>query len=312
MKSKLKRPGVWLLAVSGIAIVAALEAGPVLSEKVGTAAAVNPATVGKPPSGGERQLTIGAEIIHKEQISTTAQGSLQVLFVDRTALSIGPNSEITIDEFVYDPNAKTGKMAISIGKGLLRFVGGQVSHTAGATITTPSATMGIRGGIAIYNVVGGVTELIHQFGRSAVNAGGQNLTVTQSGYYVQISGPGATPSDPRPASIGQLAGWIAQLQSKPGQSGGAKGGVAKKGGKNSDDITGSIGSPKGNQNWIGNFQNYQAKGTNNVPPPSPPPTPPPPVAGGGFTTPGQIGGVPGNPSPPGLPGGPGPNPPGKK
>ena len=47
---------------------------------------------------------------------TTAAGSVQILFVDKTSMTIGPNSDLTIDEYVYDPNAGSGKLAATLGK----------------------------------------------------------------------------------------------------------------------------------------------------------------------------------------------------
>ena len=70
------------------------------------------------------------------------------MFNDKSTLTIGPNSNLVIDDFVYNPGAGGGKFAASLTKGALRFVGGQISHTAGATINTPVASLGIRGGAA--------------------------------------------------------------------------------------------------------------------------------------------------------------------
>jgi hypothetical protein len=118
------------------------------SDTVGTAAAVRPASTGTPPGGSARTLEIGTGIVSKERIQTTGTGSLQVMFNDRSTLTIGPNSNLVIDDFVYNPNAGGGRFAASLTKGALRFVGGQISHTAGATINTPVASLGIRGGAA--------------------------------------------------------------------------------------------------------------------------------------------------------------------
>ncbi len=84
-----------------------------------------------------------------ERIETDGSGSLQVMFVDKSSLTIGPNSNLVIDQFVYNAGGGTGQFAASLTKGAVRFVGGQISHTAGATINTPSATIGIRGGAAL-------------------------------------------------------------------------------------------------------------------------------------------------------------------
>src|SRR5438105_3622787 len=118
-----------------------LAANPVIAQTVGKTAAVNPLATG---SSG-RMLTLGAEVVHNERIRTSGGGSLQLLFVDRSTLSIGPNSDIVIDEYVFDPKGNTGKMSVSLGRGLMRFVGGQISHDGNASVTTPTALIGIRG-----------------------------------------------------------------------------------------------------------------------------------------------------------------------
>jgi hypothetical protein len=122
---------------------------PAFAQEVGTAAAVNPESQGTPPGGTTTTLKVGARVVHKERIKTTPQGSVQLLFLDRSTLSIAPNSEIVIDEFVYNPGAGSGHMAVSLAKGALRLVGGQLSHQGEASVTTPGATIGIRGGTSI-------------------------------------------------------------------------------------------------------------------------------------------------------------------
>jgi hypothetical protein len=71
------------------------------------------------------------------------------MFLDKTTLTVGPNSNVVIDEFVYRPGGGGNQFVASLTKGALRFVGGQISHNQGATITTPTATIGIRGGVAL-------------------------------------------------------------------------------------------------------------------------------------------------------------------
>ena len=118
------------------------------SETVGAAAAVRPSSTGTPPGGGAKQLAVGTDIVSKERIRTTGTGSLQVMFNDKSTMTIGPNSDLVIGTFVYNPNAGSGAFAANLTKGALRFVGGQISHKAGATINTPVATLVIRGGAA--------------------------------------------------------------------------------------------------------------------------------------------------------------------
>jgi hypothetical protein len=124
--------------------VAALQPARTMAQEVGAATAVNPLSESTPPSGETRTLKIGARIMHKERIKTTAAGNAQLLFVDKSTLNIGPGSTVVIDSFVYDPAAGVSDKAATLTRGALRFVGGS-SRKGAATITTPVATIGIRG-----------------------------------------------------------------------------------------------------------------------------------------------------------------------
>jgi hypothetical protein len=134
-----------------LGLVAAIAFVPSLADAqgVGSAAAVRPSSTGTPPGGGARNLEVGSSIVSRERIQTSGSGSLQVMFLDMTTLTVGPNSDLVVDEFVYNAGGGTGSFAASLSRGALRFVGGQISHNAGATINTPSATIGIRGGVAM-------------------------------------------------------------------------------------------------------------------------------------------------------------------
>lgn len=207
-------PARLLASVASLALIAA--AGPAPAQQaVGTAAAVNPRST----ASGNRVLELGASIIHRERIETSATGSVQVLFVDKTTLNIGPGSNLLIDEFVYDPNAKTGSMAVTLTKGAVRFVGGNASHTGGAEVKTPVATIGIRGGVAAITHRDGQTQAILQFGALTVTGpGGQTEVIRRPGFMVTVDRGGVTP--PVRVSQSQLDTLIAQTRSRSGQNGG--------------------------------------------------------------------------------------------
>jgi trimeric autotransporter adhesin len=126
-----------------------LNAGPALSAtKVGVTSAVNPKAFGTPPGGAISRLFLGEKIVFNHRIKTTAGGLVQLLFVDGSAFTVGENSELVIDKYIYDPKKKTGKMAVNVVKGVFRFVGGRLSKAkGGVTIKTSVATIGIRGGV---------------------------------------------------------------------------------------------------------------------------------------------------------------------
>src|SRR5262249_52573535 len=109
--------------------------------------AVNQEATGTPPGGAARRLAVGTNIVIKERVRTSASGSTQIQFPDQSAVNLGANSDLVIDQFVYNPGAKSGTLVASVSRGVLRFIGGNISHNTGATIRTPVGSLGIRGGM---------------------------------------------------------------------------------------------------------------------------------------------------------------------
>lgn len=138
------RPGVFAVASACIA----LSCVPVAQAKVGVTSMTNGEPLGQPPAANERVLRVGIDVQASERVTTKADDRAHVVFLDGTSLTIGPNSVLVIDKYVYDPDRKTGDIALSTTRGVFRFVGGAISKNSEATVKTPSATIGIRGGIA--------------------------------------------------------------------------------------------------------------------------------------------------------------------
>ncbi|MBV9910010.1 MAG: FecR domain-containing protein, partial [Hyphomicrobiales bacterium] len=199
------------------------------ADTVGTAGAVNTSTSGTPPGAPTRVIEIGTQVVANEKIQTTATGSVQVLFIDKTTLNVGPNSTLVIDRFVFNPATTKGELALSLGKGVVRVVGGIATHSEGATIRTPVAAIGLRGGIAIISHSGAKgTQAILGFGHMSVTSlcAAANCTPTTTelsrpGFSVTVAGLSRSPSSPGRASSQDIAQSNAQLTSQKGQSGGA-------------------------------------------------------------------------------------------
>src|SRR5438552_7463937 len=136
-------------------------------ERVGVNSAVNPEATGALPGAAPRRLLIGQDVIFNEHITTAASGQTQLLFLDESSMSIGPNSDLTIDQFVYDPKSGTGKLAMTTTRGILRFVGGRLSKQDNAvTLSTASAVLAVRGGAFMLNQQpNGAMEAIFLYGR---------------------------------------------------------------------------------------------------------------------------------------------------
>lgn len=129
---------------------------------IGAVSAVNEDVDGTPPAAATRDLKLGDGLFSNERIQSSPLGSGQFLFLDQTSLTIAPNSNLTLDKYVYDPDTQTGEFTINMTRGVLRFVGGRITKSNDAVIVTPTATIGIRGGMAVVTVAeDGSTTVMH-------------------------------------------------------------------------------------------------------------------------------------------------------
>jgi hypothetical protein len=201
---------VWRALFIGAA-VSALFATAQAQSRVGVAQSIQNNPVGKPPSGVDRVLRVGTDVQANEIISTAADDRAHLVFLDGTTLTIGPSSSMTIDKFVYDPTTQKGELAVNATKGIFRVIGGRISKTAEITVSTPSSTIGIRGGIMIVGVEATQTTSIFVYGNSmTVTANGATQTVTQPGLQVTTIA-GSPPGAPTIVVQGSLSAALGNL-----------------------------------------------------------------------------------------------------
>src|ERR1700686_1559158 len=200
-----------------------LAAAPVAAQQVGTATAVNPLSESTPPGGATAPLIVGAHIVHKERGPTTPAGTVQLLFTDKSSMSIAPNTDIVIDEYVYDPNAQNGHMLVSLTKGALRFVGGQLSHQGAATITPSAANIGIRGGTATIIQGPNGTKVINSSGIMTITNGAGTFILQRSDFGALIANWNTLAQDLGRIPTAEIAFYQAHTSSTPGQNGGVPG-----------------------------------------------------------------------------------------
>jgi hypothetical protein len=179
--------------------------------RIGVTQATENNPMGKPPGGVDRVLRVGTDVQANEAITTTSEDRAHLVFLDGTTLMIGPSSSLTIDKFVYDPTTQKGELAVNASKGVFRLIGGRISKTAAITVTTPSSTMGIRGGIMVFGVQVSATTSIFIYGNSmTVTANGVTQTVTVPGLQVSTNA-GGTPGTPTVVVQGSLSAALGNL-----------------------------------------------------------------------------------------------------
>jgi hypothetical protein len=77
----------------------------------------------------------------------TGKGKVAIEFLDETRVDVTSHSKLIIDEFVFDPNQKTGKLSLKAALGTVRYASGQIAKNSAQNISikTPTATVSVRG-----------------------------------------------------------------------------------------------------------------------------------------------------------------------
>lgn len=118
------------------------------AEQAGVAAGVvgNVTVTGEP-----RQKPVdarsGMEMLRFDRVVTRPEARMQILLLNKTTFSVGPKSEVVIDEFVYDPDKGVVDMAAEFVKGVFRYVAGSADKVQSreVEIETAAGVIGVRG-----------------------------------------------------------------------------------------------------------------------------------------------------------------------
>ena len=88
-------------------------------------------------------------------LKTGPQGSLGITLKDNTLLSIGPDTELVVDDYVYNPAQDELKLVASLRQGSLNYVSGVIARLkpAAVSVRTPTGTIGVRGTHFVAKVV---------------------------------------------------------------------------------------------------------------------------------------------------------------
>jgi hypothetical protein len=105
---------------------------------------------------GEVMIARGSSIIKAEPnlkllkgdvVQTGAKSKAGMILEDDTVISIGPDSRIALEDFVFQPNEKKLSFIARVLQGTASYISGQIAKLAPDRVhlETPQATIGIRG-----------------------------------------------------------------------------------------------------------------------------------------------------------------------
>ena len=151
--------------------------------------------IGKISNQSNENLITGSKIYFGDSIITEAASTAQILLMDQTTLTIGENSELVIDEFVYDPQTKIGKIISSVKIGTVKIITGEISKTNpdNLEIKTPTGSIGARGTEFAVVTESDTKSTVVLLGPGVNNTLGMvpgNLRVTDGNINIDITQPG--------------------------------------------------------------------------------------------------------------------------
>ena len=105
------------------------------------------AGIGDITNQNDEKLSTGSKIFYGDTIIVKEKSNAQILLLDETALTVGEKSELTIDDFVYDPKTKVGKIVSNIKLGTVRIITGEISkqNPDNLNVKIPTGSIGARG-----------------------------------------------------------------------------------------------------------------------------------------------------------------------
>jgi len=139
----------------------------------------------------------GFKIEKKDTIYTLKNGRIKITFNDKTIISLGKNSSLSIAEYLYDETKKSAKAEFSVLKGAFKSITGRIGkiNPARFKLKTKNATIGVRGTI-FYGIISGDTEIISCSQGEIIVTTKKGSVIVKSGNKTKISADG-TPSTPK-------------------------------------------------------------------------------------------------------------------
>ncbi len=141
-------------------------AGALAQTSIGNAAVAVKEVRGTLPTGPVA-ISEGDTVYRNEAVRTGADSHTRLVFLDNTDLSVGPQSSVTLDKFVYSGDGTAAAVGINLAKGAFRFATG-ASDKKAYDIRTPVATIGVRGTILDIRTENGRTTVVLIEGQARV------------------------------------------------------------------------------------------------------------------------------------------------
>jgi hypothetical protein len=97
-------------------------------------------------------LRVADPIFKNDTLATGADSALGVTFDDQTTFSLSADTRIVVNDFVYQEGGSGNAASFGVAAGTAAFVASLVAQTGDMKISTPYATLGVRGTTGVVDV----------------------------------------------------------------------------------------------------------------------------------------------------------------
>ena len=141
--------------------------------------------------GTSEPITLGTPIYQGDIIETSAEGAVNIAFIDETSMAVSEDARMAIDEYQFDPATESGTTNLSVLRGVFVFTSGLIGRDDpdDVLIDTPVGSIGIRGTIIAGKIKPGEeSEITVVEGAIVVKNGAAEHTLSQQFETVKLAG----------------------------------------------------------------------------------------------------------------------------
>ena len=82
-----------------------------------------------------------------DTLMTGTDGRIGITFIDNSRFSLGPNSQMALEKFTFNPTTQEGEFLTKMDRGTLAVISGHIAHNApnAMRVKTPTTILGVRG-----------------------------------------------------------------------------------------------------------------------------------------------------------------------
>ncbi len=167
-------------------------------DPVGRVVALRGKAMASRAGSSPRPLSLGSSVFLQDTI-LTGQARIQLMFMDNTLITLGKNTEMVIQAYVWKKGSRDSVMDTRVKAGSFRVMGGAITREAPENFTTqaPSATIGIRGSMYAGLVRGNSLTVVFQGGRGIFVANEQGrVDINIPGFSTIVKDLGRAPEKP--------------------------------------------------------------------------------------------------------------------